>query len=260
MVVDDYWSSCRKRKHLLCWPCILWIYNKSIYFYTPRDVLCYFFTLRIAWLHVCRCDTCHKGVKIRVRTDGHTDYFHSFGQMRLVEVVKPKIRSWMRLCLIQPGWIHIKSSDLSTLAGRWSTWERVSNSVLKIFGAGSRLGWAVIMSLLKVSCGVFMETNKKYFKLCSVLTHLFIYPCLPACRIVPCLCRCIAAYLCAFQPPVDQWDSVKSLCIASSAHTFRCVLMHMHKTAKTHTFKKEEKLHSILLLEVRTPQRTFLSM
>lgn len=59
MVLDDIWSSSRKRKHLLCWSCFLWIYNKSIYFYTPRDVLCYFFTLSIAWLHVCPGDTWH---------------------------------------------------------------------------------------------------------------------------------------------------------------------------------------------------------
>lgn len=108
IVLDDFWSSRRKRKHLLCWPCFLWIYNKSIYFYTPRDVLCYFFTLRIAWLNVCPGDTCHEGVKIRLWTDGHTDYFHAVGQIRFVEVVKPKSWSWMYLCFIQPGWNPIK--------------------------------------------------------------------------------------------------------------------------------------------------------
>lgn len=79
-----------------------------------------------------------------------------------------------------------------------------------------------IVAILKVSCGVFIHSYQ-----------------LPA-FFVAFVGALLIAYLCALQPPIRQWNSVKSLCIASSAHTCRCVLVHMHKTDKmgAHMLKK----------------------
>lgn len=87
------------KENMLRWRCFLWIYNKYLYFYTPRDLLWYFFTWRIVGC-MSALVMCHEGGRT---DDGRPDHF-----------VGREVCSGGEARTFKDWWMHW-CSDLSTV-------------------------------------------------------------------------------------------------------------------------------------------------